>query len=479
MMLRLVLDPSEPCQLKLAALIEAALPCAAPPQRIPLAEWDQAPGRWPGDPGDGAITLLLACPPAAVLPPGTLLLAELSNSQAQPFAAACGVQPLLQRKAGSGFAVLAADASSTAGLPQILFQATVPTLPGLRRQQQRLLTAAAEGLLWWLALCEQCQQLLLIHPCRGVHLQPSPRLRLRDRLQASQLRLTSSLQRRLRDSFGQQDSDWQIAIGRLDASGQHLRLEHRLPPGASGWFADPHLVEDQGHLWLFCERFDPVSQCGVIDLFAVEAAGLKPHGTVLREPFHLSFPRVFRHQGRWFATVESAANREVRLYEAEAFPTHWRLKRVLLSGEAWIDPILLPIPQGWALLVSSTPLPSLPRETAPALQLFVADDLLTTPFLPHPASPLLVDSTAGRNGGLLELQGQRWRVAQQIGYAGSYGQSFSLRRLEALDALHYREQPDNPPWLGSLAEELQASHLHTLNSCGEWITVDYRRRGGR
>jgi len=109
----------------------------------------------------------------------------------------------------------------------------------------------------------------------------------------------------------------------------------------------------------------------------------------------------------------------------------------------------------------------------------VADDLLTAPFLPHPASPLLVDSTAGRNGGLLELQGQRCRVAQQTGYAGSYGQSFSLRRLEALDALHYREQPDKPPWLGSLAEELQASHLHTLNSCGAWITVDYRRRGGR
>jgi hypothetical protein len=228
---------------------------------------------------------------------------------------------------------------------------------------------------------------------------------------------------------------------------------------------------------LFCERLDPGSQLGVIDLFAVEPDGLKPHGTVLREPFHLSFPRVFHHQGVWYATVESAANREVRLYAAEAFPTHWRLKRVLLSGEAWIDPLLLPIPEGWALLVSTTPMPSLPRETAPALQLFLADDLLGAPFLPHRASPLLLDSTTGRNGGLLELEGQRWRVAQQTGYGGSYGQSLSLRRIEALDPLHYCEQPGRLPWLGSLAQELQASHLHTLNSCGEWVAVDYRRRG--
>ena len=476
---RLVLDPAEPCQLKLAELIAAGCPDAATPQRIPLGAWDQSPGRWPGDAGDWAITLLLAAPPAGVLPPGTLLLAEWSDGAAQPFAAACGVAPLLTRAACSGFAVLAADPQSGERQLRVLLQATVPTLPGLRRQQRRLVTAAAETLLWWLALCEQRQQLLLIQPCRGVRLRSAGRLRRRHRLQATGLRLVSSLQRRLGQSLGRVDSDWQIVIGRLDASGRSLMLEHRLPPGPAGWFADPQLVADADRLWLFCERLDPVSGLGVIDLFALEADGLKPHGTVLQEPFHLSFPRVFRHQGRWFATVESAANREVRLYEADRFPRSWRLRRVLLSGDAWIDPILLPTPQGWALLVSNTPLASLPRETAPALHLFVAADLLSEPFLPHPESPLLFDSAAGRNGGRLELQGQRWRVAQQVGYGGSYGQNLSLRHIEVLDASHYREQPSSLPWLWDLAQRLRASHLHTLNSCGDWIAIDYRQRGGR
>lgn len=476
MMLRLVVDPTEPCQLRLATLIEAGLAGTERLQRVPLADWDQSPGRWPGDPGDGAITLLLAGPPSGGLPPGALFLAETTISGAQPFAASCGVEPLLAQNPCSSFAVLAADPRSAAGLPQILFLAHVPTQLGLRRQQRRLLTAASEGVLWWLRLCEQRHQRVLISPRSGVGIRPSPRLRLRSRLQAALLRLVASLKGRLQ-RFVRLDSDWQIAIGRLDQSAQHLRIEHRLPPGPSGWFADPHLVADHGRIWLFCERMDPISQLGVIDVFAVQAEGLQPQGTVLQEPFHLSFPRVFHHQGSWYATVESAANREVRLYVAEDFPWRWRLERVLLSGEAWIDPILLPLVEGWALLVSTTPMASLPRETAPALHLFVANDLLLAPFRPHPASPLLVDSAAGRNGGLLQLQGQHWRVAQQIGYGGSYGQSVSLRRIEALDSLHYREYPDSLPWLGGLAHELQASHLHTLNSCAEWIAVDYRRRG--
>lgn len=477
MKLRLVIDAAEPRQAELVSLIAAAGAAAgaAATEIVDSGAWDQRPSRLPGEAGDAAITVMLAAPPGGSLPRGSLLLAETCGLRARTIAGSCGLGPLLRGQARTSFAILMAEPEDTGGSLQILLEAGIPTLPGRRRQQRRLIATAAEALLWWLELCEQRHELVRISPRSGVQLSPGAPLRLRQRMGALLHHAASALAWRLRQSLQRGDGDWQVALAQRRGDGS-LQIRHQLPPGPAGWYADPQLVEDQGQLWLFCERWDPALQRGVIAVFAVDDAGLRPEGTVLEEPFHLSFPRVFRHRGRWYATVESASQGEVRLYAVESFPHRWRLRRVLLSGAAWIDPILLPLAQGWALLVNRSPLAQLPRETAPLLELFTASDL-EEPFLPHPGSPLLLDSASGRNGGLLEWHGQRLRVAQQSGFGGAYGRSVSLKRITALDGQTYREESDSLPGLAALSRRLRASHLHTLNSCGDWIAVDLRARG--
>ena len=475
MKLRLVFNPAQSIQRDLAAWLAASIANPADLETITFSQWDLTQTRLPGASGNSPITVLLDWPSRAELPVGALLLADWDGTTARPIGPATGLAPLLTRSPSTRFAVLLVDSTAAQATPRVLFQATVPTLLGRSRQQRRVVSTSVEALLWWLELCEQRHQLVCIGQKSEARLQPPMQLRLHDRLHALILRLWSVLARILSRQLGKGSNDWQIAIARLDPASGSPVVHHRLPPDRRGWYADPCAVVDRSSTWLFCERWDPGLQRGVIDLFAIEPDRLRPQGTVLEEPFHLSFPRVFQHQGQWFATVESSANRDVRLYEAVDFPFSWQLRRTLLTDEAWVDPILMPFADGWALLVSTPALPSLPRETAPALQLFVASDLLQAPFLPHPCSPLLLDSSSGRNGGLLELQGQRWRVAQSIGYGGAYGRSLTLHRLDRLDGNRYDEVDDDLPWLRSLVRSLHASHLHTLNNCDGWIAVDYRR----
>ena len=60
-------------------------------------------------------------------------------------------------------------------------------------------------------------------------------------------------------------------------------------------------------------------------------------GIVLREPFHLSYPYVFRWRGQWYMTPETLDAGCIRLYRARRFPADWEHVAELLPG-AGADP---------------------------------------------------------------------------------------------------------------------------------------------
>jgi hypothetical protein len=246
------------------------------------------------------------------------------------------------------------------------------------------------------------------------------------------------------------------------------------------WFADPYIWKDKKErIWILCEQFDDHGdRVGRISLFRLhENKTLKPCGVVLSEPFHLSFPRLIEHQDSLYLTVESCQNLEVRIYAAAAITESWTLQRILLQGEAFIDPVLFQHDDDrWYLFVSTTSAPSLKRETAPELRLFVSDNLLEGQFREHPQSPLLISSNGGRNAGLLQ-QDHLYRVGQQTGFGGIYGQSIVVFRIDELSESTYRETaiPCLPNGFqpSHLKRCLRASHLHTLNNYGNILTYDF------
>ena len=104
------------------------------------------------------------------------------------------------------------------------------------------------------------------------------------------------------------------------------------------YFADPFLFRENGTTHVFCEEFPYATAKGVISVFTLDAAG-RPSAprVVLEQPYHLSYPQVFRHDGKIWMMPESSANRTLELYVAESFPDRWKLHSVLLADLSLSD----------------------------------------------------------------------------------------------------------------------------------------------
>ena len=71
--------------------------------------------------------------------------------------------------------------------------------------------------------------------------------------------------------------------------------------------------------------------------------------TILREPFHLSYPYVFHHEGNAYMIPETNKGSSVRLYIAVRFPDRWTWARTLLDGDHYVDTVLFYLNERWWL----------------------------------------------------------------------------------------------------------------------------------
>jgi hypothetical protein len=216
--------------------------------------------------------------------------------------------------------------------------------------------------------------------------------------------------------------------------------------------ADPFLLRRDDRLFLFFEVWRRGTRQGDIGWSERTSGGAWRFGGVaLDEPFHLSYPFVFEHEGEVFLIPESRVQREVRLYVARPFPSRFELRRVLLSGKRYADSCLL-YWQGRFYLFTS------PDNAS--LELFYAD-ALEGPYHPHPSSPVVSgDACAARPGGRpMVWNGRIIRFAQCDRPA--YGTSVRAFEVTELSPTRYAERPvGRDPLLAGSGSGWNAGGMH-------------------
>jgi hypothetical protein len=268
--------------------------------------------------------------------------------------------------------------------------------------------------------------------------------------------------RRARQPF---EDPWFVLLRDAGAPGAPLNPQlptvdrHAVLEAAGGeiW-ADPCLVEDAGRRLLFVEETLQSTSKGVIACLELAQDGsARRLGLALEQPFHLSYPQVFRWDGHWYMTVESGQARRVSLYRAEGFPLHWQRVADLLDGCTCVDPTLHRHDGRWYLFVN---IAESGGSTCDELFLFVAD-ALAGPYRPHPANPIVADVRRARPAGrLFSHDGRLIRPAQDC--APSYGAAIAFNEVLELDPDHYRERP-----LG----RLDASWAAGLDGCHTYSAI--------
>jgi len=158
---------------------------------------------------------------------------------------------------------------------------------------------------------------------------------------------------------------------------------------------------------------------------------------VLEEPFHLSYPQIFEHNGTLFMIPETQSAHRINLYECTGFPTEWKLKKTLIDSVEAADSTILFHNNKWWLFTSIGE----PKGTTEykELYLYYSDNLLSDNWNSHPLNPVMSDVRIARPGGKIIQENDRlYRPSQCC--IGGYGYRINFNEIVTLTENDYQER---------------------------------------
>ncbi len=125
-----------------------------------------------------------------------------------------------------------------------------------------------------------------------------------------------------------------------------------LVPTLNYWYADPFVIEHNNQVYIFVEMYNMWLAKGEIGVALYKDGKFSPVKSVLRKPFHMSYPNVFEFCGTMYMIPETCAIHQLQLYEATDFPYVWSLKKVLIDNIDVVDTSIMKSADGRWLVYS-------------------------------------------------------------------------------------------------------------------------------
>jgi hypothetical protein len=208
---------------------------------------------------------------------------------------------------------------------------------------------------------------------------------------------------------------WGIGCARIDMATMRLFAPSAKPIIAAGmipgrdiaFVADPFWAAAHDAAYVFAEAWSQSEQHGQIAAFRLDSRRqVAESGIALGEPFHLSYPCVFKHGDQHYMLPEAWESGQLVLYKARRFPWEWERAKVLLELD-YADPQIFFHAGIWYIFLNTDPL------TNASASVFYADSLLGD-WSPHPRNPILDDDPlrARSAGSLVRYGGQIFRFSQ-------------------------------------------------------------------
>lgn len=274
---------------------------------------------------------------------------------------------------------------------------------------------------------------------------------------------------RLALSLVRRERGWSVAIYRSGDAGEPFGERAEVDPAPPGTYqADPVLYRDPdtGVACCFVEEVDLSNDRGHIAVLRESGGVWRRAGIALREPFHLSFPFLFRFDGELYMCPEAGASREIRIYRCISFPLEWELVTSVMSDVSATDTILFPKDGRWWMLTN------IDRGDYPdhqsELHLFHAATPLADDWKAVSWNPVFIDCRGARNGGF-EIIGERIYRYGQVQSFEAYGSGINRYEVAHIGLDGYREvlrERIEPP------AESCSKGMHSFGRIDGWTAVD-------
>jgi hypothetical protein len=197
--------------------------------------------------------------------------------------------------------------------------------------------------------------------------------------------------------------------------------------------ADPFLFVHKAELYLFYEEQVDLTGKGVIKMTKTQDLKNWTKSTVvLQEDFHLSYPNVFKMDGRIFMLPETGDDNSIRIYTPNDDLTQWTFSKTLVSGSHFVDSDIVLHNGNYYLFTTDY------SDKTNELKLFWSDSI-NGEWTEHPQSPIANGKDTGRCGGsIFNYDGKLYRPCQLT--QKRYGEGVDLYKITALSKEEYKEE---------------------------------------
>ena len=189
---------------------------------------------------------------------------------------------------------------------------------------------------------------------------------------------------------------------------------------------------------IFVEDYDWIKSKGAIAAYKITNQIPERLGIVLEEPFHLSFPYIFKYKSKLYMLPESADNMDIRIYESLEFPMKWKLKTIVKENVLAADSMIFKYNELWWLFSNINPIGV--RDCCSELSIFYADNPIDGKWSPHESNPVIFDPSSARNGGIVFQNNSIYRVGQNQAFGTYGGDGISVNEIIDLTPNSYQEK---------------------------------------
>lgn len=274
-----------------------------------------------------------------------------------------------------------------------------------------------------------------------------------------------ALHKKLLKSYGK----WSVGFIRNNESWRNINFtEMKIIPNPPGHFlADPFLYSFGQLDYCFVEDYSFATQKGNIAAYLLDGNKIIDQGTVLDEPFHLSYPNIFKVGEDIFMIPETAENKDIRIYRSAHFPSEWVLHKQLMTDISAADTNIFRYQDRWWMFtnIDSSDI----GDHCSELHIFYANSFDSNEWKPHSQNPVITTALQARNAGCIIDESGLYRAFQVQGY-NFYGKSTGVAKINRLNPDEYSEsiiQFIHPDFIANIKG---THHIHSRN---QMVAIDF------
>lgn len=264
---------------------------------------------------------------------------------------------------------------------------------------------------------------------------------------------------------------WVVACRKIEDRNNLIPNKTQKPfyvllPTSKEWYADSFCFEYNGKCYLFMEIMGRNGSKGTLGVTKFENGKFSEVIEILREPFHLSYPNVFKHKDQVYMIPETNESNQIRLYECSEFPYNWKLKKVLFENVHLVDSSFLKITDDKYLVFSHDI-----KDNAFKLRVFIFD-LNEMTFEEIEKFKSASDERPG--GNIITINGANYRVLQDC--SEEYGKRLKIYEITEFDleSMCYQEEFVNDINIEKISINIKKSYnrVHTLTRSENFEAID-------